>query len=542
MIALPILRDFGYILMAAAAVGLLARRVHIPLIVAYIAAGLILGPATGLVHESESLELIAEVGIALLLFLVGLELSLDKIRDVGRVALIAGGSQILVTGATGWGLAVLLGFRGADAAVLALALTFSSTVVVVKLLERRGELDALHGRIAVGILLVQDLAVAVALTLLAGLGGTAEIGVQALGWGLVRAFGGMVALVVVAAVAVRFVLPVLFDWLSESLESLFVWSLTWCFAFILAATALGMSIEIGAFIAGVGLAQLSYNHELIRRVNPLVNFFLAVFFVTLGIRMEPAAGLALWPAVLALSVFALVAKPAILMALIPRSGYGERTSFLTALTLGQISEFSLILAALALGAGLIGEALLSVIGLVGLVTIGTSAILIQSSGRIHSRLSGSRLLAIFRAPAESDPPASARPTGHIIIVGMNSLGRRLVNAFSERGEWVLAIDTDARKLAALPCASLQGNTEHPAVLEEANLPEAKLLVSALQIEDANNMLAWRARQAGVPSSIHAFDPALAAELRTNGATHLMVSKYDGIRQVLAAVRRAGVID
>lgn len=542
MIDLPILRDFGFILVAAAGVGLLARRIHVPLIVAYIAAGLLLGPATGLLHESESLELVAEVGIALLLFLVGLELSLDKIRNVGRVALFAGGGQIAITFALAWGLALALGFGGAEAVVLALALTFSSTVVVVKLLERRGELDTLHGRIAVGILLVQDLAVAIALTLLTGFGGTDAVGVLTIGWGLLRAFAGMALLVTVAALSVRFVLPALFGWLGTSLESVFVWSLTWCFGFILAAKALGLSIEIGAFIAGVGLAQLAFNHELIRRVNPLVNFFLAVFFVTLGIRMAPAEGLALWPAVLAFSVFALVLKPAILMALIPRSGYGERTSFLASLTLGQISEFSLIIAALAASTGLIDASLLSVIGLTGLVTIGTSAVLIQSSGRLHARLRSSRLLAVFRAPPEFDPPISARPHDHIIIVGMNTLGRRLVQEFSRRGEWIVAIDTDARKLMDLPCAILQGNTDHPAVLEEANLEEAKLLVSALQIEDANNMLAWRARRAGVPCSIHAFDPTLAGELRANGATHLMVSKYDGIRQILSAVRAAGVID
>jgi Kef-type K+ transport system membrane component KefB len=537
----PILRDFGYILTAAAAVGLMARLVRVPLIVAYIVAGLVLGPVTGLVHETESLELIAEVGIALLLFLVGLELSLDKIRDVGKVALLAGGGQVAITAVLGYALASALGFATVEASLLALALTFSSTVVVVKLLERNGELDTLHGRIAVGILLVQDLAVAVALTLLAGLGESESIGVATIGRGLLRASIGMAALVLIAYLAVRFVLPPLFRWISGSLEALFVWSLTWCFGFILAAHALGLSVEIGAFIAGVGLAQLPYNHELIRRVNPLVNFFLAVFFVTLGVRMQVGQGLEHWPSVVACSAFVLIVKPAILMALIPRSGHGERTSFMTSLTLGQISEFSLIIAALALGGGLIEESLLSVIGLIALVTIGTSAGLIGAGDRIYEWLRRHGALTPFRAPPQPEPPASAKPRGHIIIVGMNSLGRRLARAFSERGEWVLAVDVDARKLRDLPCASLQGSTEHRAVLEEANLAEAKLLVSALQIEDANNLLAWRAREAGVPSSIHAFDPALSDELRANGATHLMVSKYDGIRQVVTALREAGVI-
>ena len=540
----PILRDFGFILTAAAAVGLLTRAIRIPLIVAYIFAGLLLGPITELVHPTESLHLISEVGIALLLFLVGLELSIEKIGDVGKVALLAGGGQIALTAILGYGLSVLLGFGGAESVILALGITFSSTVVVVKLLERRGELDATHGRIAVGILLVQDLAVAVTLTLVAGVGATGGggIGIGAIGESLLKAFAGMGALLVITYLAVRFVLPPLFRWISGSLEALFVWSLTWCFAFILAAEALGLSVEIGAFIAGVGLAQLSYNHELIRRVNPLVNFFLAVFFVTLGIEMELGAALARWPAVLAISAFVLIGKPVILMALIPRFGYGQRTSFLGALTLGQISEFSFILATLALGAGLIQDALLSVIALVGLVTIGISSILIQGGDTVYRRARDSGILRPFGAASQPEAAAGPQLNDHIIVVGMNTLGRRLVHEFDRRGERVLAVDVDARKLAGLPCATLQGNTEHPAVLEEARLSHARFLVSALQIEEANNLLAYRARQAGVPCSIHAFDPDLATRLRDNGATHVMISKYDGIKHVAAALQEAGVVD
>lgn len=537
----PILRDLGYILAAAAAVVLAARPFRVPPIVAYIVAGLLLGPATHLVHPTESVELVAEVGIALLLFLVGMELSLDKIRDVGRVALLAGGAQIVLTAGLGAGLARLLGFGAAEAALTGLAVTFSSTVVVIKLLEHRGDLGATYGRIAVGVLLVQDVAVAVALTLLAGLEEPSALGIASVGRGVLRAGVGMAALVAAAAVATRWVLPRLFGWIAGSLEALFVWSLTWCFAFILGAQALGLSVEIGAFVAGVSLAQLSYAGELVRRVHPLVNFFLAVFFVALGVEMEPGAALAAWPAVAALSLFVLVGKPAILMALVPRFGYGERTAFLAALTLGQVSEFSFIVAALALSAGLVDDAFLSTVGMVGLATIGVSAVLFQGSGRVYGALRGAGLLRPFRAPARPEPAPEPALRDHVIVVGMNTLGRRLVRAFRERGERVLAVDVDAAKLRGLPCPTLQGSTEHPAVLERANLPGAKLLVSALQIEDANNLLAYRAREAGVPSSIHAFDPVLIDELMDNGATHLMVSKYDGIRRVAGALRDAGVL-
>ena len=538
----PLLRDLGAILIAAAVVVLVARSIRVPAILAYMVTGLVLGPATHLLHPDANLELIAEVGIALLLFLVGLELSLDKIRDVGRVALLAGAGQIALTLGLGWALATALGYGGATAVLVGLAMTFSSTVVVVKLLESRDALDATYGRIAVGILLVQDVAVVIALTLLAGLDDPSTLGLAAVGRGLVDAAVGMAALLAVAYVATRWLLPDLFRWLAASLEGLFIWSLTWCFVFILAAKALGLSLEIGAFIAGVSLAQLPYSHELVRRVHPLVNFFLAVFFVTLGAHMELGAALAAWPAVLALSAFVLVGKPAVLMALISRLGYGERTGFLAALTLGQISEFSFIVASLALGVGRVDASFISVVGAVGLVTIGLSTILVQGADRVYAGVGRTGVLRLFAAPPVAEPEPEPGLRDHVIVVGMNTLGRRLVHELTARGETVLAVDIDAAKLEGLPCRTFQGDTSHPGVLDHAHLADARLLVSALQIQDANNLLAYRAREAGVPSAIHAFDARLADELEEHGATYLMVSKYDGIRQMGEALRAAGVID
>ena len=538
----PLLRDLGTILIAASAVVLVARAVRVPAILAYMATGLVLGPATHLLHPDANLELISEVGIALLLFLVGLELSLQKIRDVGRVALVAGVGQIGLTLGLGWALALALGFTGATAVLVALAMTFSSTVVVVKLLESRSALDATYGRIAVGILLVQDVAVVIALTLLAGLEDPTALGLASVGRGLMNAAVGMTALLVVAYVATRWLLPDLFRWLAGSLEALFVWSLTWCFVFILGAKALGLSLEIGAFIAGVSLAQLPYSHELVRRVHPLVNFFLAVFFVTLGAHMELGAALAAWPAVLALSAFVLIGKPAVLMTLIPRLGYGERTGFMAALTLGQISEFSFIVASLALGVGLVDASFISLVGAVGLVTIGVSTVLVQNGDGVYAGVRRTGVLRLFAAPHAEEPEPGPALRDHVIVVGMNTLGRRLVHTLTERGETVLAVDVDAAKLEGLPCPTLQGNTNHPGVLDHAHLADARLLVSALQIQDANNLLAYRAREAGVPSAIHAFDARLAHELEEHGATYLMVSKYDGIRQMSEALRTAGVID
>ncbi len=552
-----LLRDLGVILVAAAGLGLVARRWKVPGIVAYIVAGLVLGPVTGLVevhhgaHGAEGVELISEVGIALLLFLVGLELSFAAIREVGKVAVVGGVAQVVVSAVAGTGLALLLGFDSGAALFLGVALSFSSTVVVVKLLEQRGDLRETYGRVTLGILLVQDLLVVIVLTFVAGLG--RDTGGDPDPWSMARdlgvAFGGMALLVAATVGASTRLLPGPFKWISRSPEALLVWSLSWCFLLILGAQSLELSLELGAFLAGVSLAQLPYNQELRRRVNPLVNFFLAVFFVTLGVSMDPAAALGSWKAALALLVFVMIGKPLILLAVIPRLGFGERTAALSGITLGQTSEFSFILAGLGLSAGLIDPSLLSLIGLVGLGTMGLSSGLILNSRRVYARLRSTGLLRIFRAPHEGPrdreqagghhgPADTLR--GHVIVVGMNSLGRRIVEGLRERGEETLAVDLDPGKLHGVPGPALQGNTDDLAVLEAAGIRRAKLVVSALQIEDANNLLAYRCRTLGVRSAIHAFDRSVVEDLREIGTTHLMDSKMAGTRRLSEALHDAGV--
>jgi Kef-type K+ transport system membrane component KefB len=542
MIDFPILRDLGVIIFAATAFVLLAQRLNAPTIVAYILAGLLLGPVTGFLEATDVIHLIAEVGIVLLLFLVGLELSLDKIRDVGRVAVLAGLGQVIFTAAGGFVLSLVLGFDTMESIFIATALTFSSTIVVVKVLTQKNELDSLYGRIAVGIFLVQDLVVIVALTLLNGLGQPDELSLGALARSLGGAFGGMLLLLGAALLSARYVLPPLFGWISASLEGLFIWSLAWCFLFVVAAELLQVSVEIGAFLAGLSLAQLPFHVSLRRSVHPLMNFFVMVFFVSLGVQMEVEEATRHWGAAIALSAFVLIGNPLIFMAIIARTGYGERTAFLTSITVAQISEFSFVFAAVGLSAGLIDESILSLIGVVGLVTIAASVYMILNNERLYEFFRGRGWLRLFGAeqevePVETDPELE----GHVIVVGLNALGRRIVDALLERGEAVLVIDSDPGKLADLPTRTLLGSVDDPVVLEEARLPRAKLLVSALQIEDVNHMLAYWGREAGVPTSIHALDQELAAELREAGAVHVIRSKSSATKRLAMLLRRAGVI-
>jgi Kef-type K+ transport system membrane component KefB len=548
-----LLRDLGAILVGATLVALVARRAHVPGIVAYILAGLLLGPVTGLVasqaplHATTGIPLIAEVGIALLLFLVGLELSFATIRDVGRVAFVAGSVQVFVSAALGAGVALLLGFGTGTAVFLGVALSFSSTVVVVKLLETLGDLGERYGRLSLGILLVQDLLVLIVLTFVAGLGGGATDPLQ-IGGDLLLAFGGMAALVALAVVAAARLLPRPFAWLAGSPEALLVSSLAWCFGMILAAEAMHLSVELGAFLAGMSLAQLPFAMDLRRRVRPLVDFFLAVFFVSLGASMDPAAAFALWPQALALTALVLLAKPIILWAVLPRLGFGERTSTLAGITLGQTSEFSFILAGLGASAGLVGPEIVALVGAVGLGTMGVSSGLILGSDRVRTVLRRIGVPRLFGTPEHGardaggdghhDPVADL--DDHVVVVGMNTLGRRIVEALHQRGVPTVAIDTDPEKMRAIPGHTLMGTADDGAFLETAGVPRARLVVSTLHIEGTNNLLAWRCRELGVPTAIHAFDRSVVEELRRNGASHLIESKTSGTRRIGEALSRRGV--
>ncbi len=544
MIDEPFIRSVGIMVISAAVFALGARAVSLPTIVAYLVAGLLLGPLSGIVEVSEAIHLVAETGIVLLLFLVGLELSFDKIRGVGGVALLAGGSQIVLTVIGGVVLCRVLGFGLVPSLVLGVALTFSSTVIVVKLLVDTSSTDQPYGQIAIGILLVQDLFVVVLLTLVSGLsGGQFEVGVVVAGLG--KAFGGMALLLLAVLAAARWVLPRPFGWAARSPETLFIASVCWCFLVVAATHVLHLSPEIGAFVAGISLAQLPFHRDLQRRVQPLMNFFIAVFFVALGIEMKLDVGPIFWLKALVLAAFVVVGKFLLIMFIVARLRYSERTAYFSALFLTQISEFSFIFIALGREAGFVDERASALLGLVGLFSITVSTIAIVFREPLYRTVRGFGLLRMFRAREEDERMAAIEEPpleNHVIVVGMNSLGRALATSLHGRGEAVLAVDVDPGKLAHVPCRTMLGDAESNALLEDAGLVRARLLVSTLHIGPTNDLLAFRCRQAGVACAIHAVDLTALDNLLEMDVAYLIVPKADGIRSQNRELRRLGILD
>jgi Kef-type K+ transport system membrane component KefB len=536
------LLHLGLIVVGAALCALAARALKLPSIVAYLIAGLVLGPWTGWVEVTGSLELISEAGIVLLLFLVGLELSLDKIKGMGKVVLWAGLGQVTLSCGGGFLLSRALGFSTTESVFLALALTFSSTVVAVKLLEEKQQFNSLHGRIAVGILLFQDLVVILLLTLLNAFDPGVALEWETAGVSVLQALGKMAGLILAVLAISRYLLPKPFAWIARSPAGLFIWSLCWCFFVVAAAHGLHLSEETGAFLAGLSLAQLPYNHDLRRRVHPVMNFFIAVFFVSLGVQMDLGAVAQEWNLTLYLALFAIVGKFSIVMFVLARLRFGERTAHFTATTLAQVSEFSFILAAAAVHSGWVPERILAVVGLVGLVTFSISACFIIYNEGVYFWTRHLGVLKPFLAPRHDEMESRPRHRfHHIIVVGMNTLGREIVRRLHARGEQVVAVDTDPQKLQGLPGEVLLGDVEYASVLDEAELGHAKLLVSALRIEPTNELLAFRCKQAGIPCSIQAVDLSATDNLLEMDVKYLMIPKVDGIKLQNRELQARGVL-
>jgi Kef-type K+ transport system membrane component KefB len=385
------------------------------------------------------------------------------------------------------------------------------------------------------------------LTFLAGLSGEgAGLDAGAVGLGLVKAFGGMAALLAVALVAAKYILPKPFRWAARSPEILLIWALSWCFLMVLGAHAFGLSHEVGAFLAGMSLAQLAYNENLRMRVHPLMNFFIAVFFVTLGVRVDLDGALGQLGATAALTAFVLIGKPLVFLGIIGGMGYGRKTAFLTGVSMAQTSEFSFILAGLAMSKGLIGGEVMLITALVGVGTIAISSYIINQSHELYAwllKLGAFRFRFLDGKPEMTDRIMHAGHglQGHVLVVGMNALGRELIKRLSAKGEETLAVDTDPVKLEGLPGRTLLGSVDYLSVLEEAGYEKAKLIVSALQIEETNDLLAYRSKSVGVPCAIHVTDLSVVENLLDLEVSYLMVSKVDGVKAQLRAMKEMGVL-
>jgi Kef-type K+ transport system membrane component KefB len=480
--------EISAILLLAAAVGALGLILRQPLIVSLLAAGVAVGPfGLGWISSHDQIELLAHVGISLLLFVVGLKLDLHLIKTMGRVALATGLGQVLFTSVVGLFLALGLGLSLVSSLYVAVALTFSSTIIIVKLLTDKREIDSLHGRIAIGFLIVQDIVVVLVMIGLSALG---EPGGQPLGWKLLWVLVKGAAFLGAVAIMMRWILPVLLQRLARSQELLVLFAVGWAMILATLGDLLGFSKEVGAFLAGMSLASTPFREALSSRLVGLRDFLLVFFFIDLGSRLNLAILGAQLGKALIFSLFVLIGNPLIVMIIMGYMGYRRRTGFLAGLTVAQISEFSLILGALGLSLGHIDPGIMGLITLVGLVTIGLSTYLILYSGPLYRMLSGPLKWFERKVPfreAESDSAVPPQITDFIII-GLGNFGGRIARRLAEQGQRIFGADFDPEVVAAgcdqcLPV--FYGDMGDPELLEHLPLDQARWVVSTIRDRELN---------------------------------------------------------
>lgn len=486
-----------------ASIGLMLKQ---PLIVAFIAAGIFLGPSgLSLVEATGEVELLAQMGIALLLFVVGLKLDLHIIRTMGPVALATGLGQVLFTSVFGFLIALALGMSPVAALYVGVALTFSSTIIIVKLLSDKKEIDALHGRIAVGFLIVQDIVVVLVMIGLTALGAGTEADADRLVIEMFLVLIKGVAMLAVIALLMKYVLPALTRHLARSSELLVLFAIAWAVMLAAVGHSLGFSKEVGAFLAGISLASTPFREVIGARLVSLRDFLLLFFFIELGSGLELATlGAQVAPALL-LSAFVLIGNPIIVMLIMGFMGYRKRTGFLAGLTVAQISEFSLILAALGLSLGHVDRDTVGLITLVGLITISGSTYMILYSHQIYERLAP--LLSIFerRQPyreGEYDAEETGRPD--VIIFGLGRYGCGIANTLLERGSKVLGVDIDPEVVRTQAGENMQarfGDAEDPEFIETLPIKKVKWIVSTARERDINMSLLKTLRREGFDGRI-----------------------------------------
>jgi Kef-type K+ transport system membrane component KefB len=481
--------QIALILLLAALAGGVAHLLKQPLIVAYIVVGVAVGPSVfGIVGSAGEVELLAKVGIAILLFLVGLKLDINLIKSTGVVALLTGVGQVVFTSIVGYFIIIALGFDPLPAIYIAVALTFSSTIIIVKLLSDKRELDMLHGRIAVGFLIVQDLLVIVAMILIVAIGQPSD---ESITGQVVRTFlSGFIFLAAVALIA-KFILPRTLDWLARNQELTLLFSVAWAVSLGAASFALGLSLEVGAFIAGVALASTPYRESIGARLVSLRDIMILFFFISLGAELNFTNALSqLYPAII-LSLFVLFGNPIIVMIIMGFMGYRSMVSFKAGLAVAQISEFSLILIALGYSLNQVNEDVLSLVTLVGVITITISTYFILYSDEIYRKIA--KYLKIFeiKNPTKGLEDGISDNPYDVIVIGGGRLGGDIVKGLRSLGAEILVVDYDPqalRKLRGSGVETLYGDVSEPEFAGVLPIHEAAHIICAVPDITTNAVL------------------------------------------------------
>jgi len=476
--------QFGLMILVVLGVSIIMRLLKQPLIIGYILSGILVGPFfLNLIQSSETINVFSEMGIAFLLFIVGLHLSPKVLKHVGKISLITGMGQIIFTSLIGYLIGKLLGFSIITSIYIAIALTFSSTIIIMKLLSDKDALEKLYGKISIGFLLVQDLVAILILIVVSSL--ASEAGASNI---LFSTIIRGVFLVAVLIPISYYILPRLSDFFAKSQELLFIFAISWGLGLSLLFLYAGFSIEVGALIAGVMLSISPYSFEISSKLKPLRDFFIISFFIILGSQMAFGdISHLIFPAVI-FSLFILIGNPLIVIILMGALGYSKKTGFMAGLTVAQISEFSLILIALGVKIGHLNQEILSFVTMIGLLTIAGSTYLIIYSDAIFKKIRKSLTIFERKRVREKEIP---KKNYHYILLGYNRIGFSVVKSFSKITRNFLIVDYNpevVKELQKRGFDAIYGDVDDSEFLEGLRMDKASLIVSTIPEKETNQLI------------------------------------------------------
>lgn len=545
---MPIFIEISIIIVLATAVAFIMKLLKQPLIVGYIATGVLVGPyVLNILHSKHEIELFSKIGISILLFILGLGLNPDVIKEVGKTALVTGLGQVLFTSVIGYFIVLALGFSPLAAIYVAVALTFSSTIIVLKLLTDRGDTDKLYGKISIGFLLIQDLVATLILLAVTVLAATDVSAGQSMVDAVVGQMVNLGIKGIIITIALyymsKYVLPKVANYIAGNQEVLFIFSLAWGLGLASVFYTIGFSIEIGALVAGVTLAVSPFAYEIGSRMKPLRDFFILLFFILLGAQMVLSEFTALIVPALVLSAFVLIGNPIIVYILMNLLGYRSKTSFMAGLAVAQISEFSLILVSLGLSVGHLDISIASLVTLVGIITIAGSTYLILYADQIYAVLRGSLRFITFRKKPMAEQ-ATHKESAEMIIFGYDRVGHDFVKAATKITEKYMVVDFNPQSIKKMQAHNIPfryGDAEDVEFLQEIGLQESKLVVSSIPDFKVNHLLVQYYRKVNTDGIIItiAHEIRHAKELYLAGATYVIMPHLLGAHHASKLIAEHG---
>lgn len=489
--------DIVIIFAAAFLGGLSARMMRLPILLGYLLAGIVIGPhGLKVIGNLDEVQALAEFGVILLLFAVGIEVSFRELRHLGKSVILIALGQIFVTIGLAFAIGILIGWLPEQAAVFGFVVSLSSTMVVLKTLNDRGELGSLHGRILTGIMLIQDIAFIPMVAILPALGGETDGILLELGLGMGKAAAVLVAIALLGSKVV--------PWLMNRVANLgsrevFILMLVAAIFVTAAITqAVGLSAALGAFLAGLLLSESEFGHRALSEVIPVRDIFSSMFFVSLGMLIIPAFLAQNYETVLIVVAVTILVKFAVTMGLARASGYLARTSLLSGLGLGQIGEFSFIIAGTAIALGIFDNDFLSLTVASAVLTMAiTPGIMAGVPGIIVGLGQRVRFLERFQLEGKS-PDGQMQPLNdHAIVCGLGRVGSLVAQALEEHGLPFVAIDLDpheATQHRSRGGTIIHGSSSSETILEAAHVKHARLMVICTGDPAATYLTAQRALQ------------------------------------------------